>query len=109
MSDMEYHKGTIKKRFTEKVSFNDGIEILKVEFSIDESDIEAEDERVYCDKVFFLNGEFYIFENHVQFDPDNLNMTTNNEDGSFDVMISFYNGGASLDEVVQDIIDNNKS
>jgi len=46
MSDMEYHKGTLKKRFDKKISFEDGIKILQKEYNILDSDIELDNKNL---------------------------------------------------------------
>lgn len=106
MSDMEYHKGTLIKAFDENVSFEDGIQSLAKTYSIDDIDIDIEDEYLYSDTVHYINGEFYVIENHLKFDPDSMLDSSVNDDGSIEFLVSFYNGGTSLSEMLEDIISN---
>ena len=107
MSNMEYHKGTVRKRFEKQVSFAEGVKILKDEFHIE--DIDIENEYMYSDLVHYINKEFYVIDNHSEFDPERLFDTTLNSDNTISFTVGFYNGGASLREVVELILKRNKN
>lgn len=104
MSQSEYHTGKLVKAFQEPKSFEEGINILKEKYNIGDIDIEIEDKRVYSDIVHYINNEFYIIENHNEFEPDDMCDYTINPDGSIFFTVGFYNGGTCLSEVLSDIV-----
>jgi hypothetical protein len=60
---------------------------------------------LWDDRYFYINNKWYKNKNHGQFDPDNMMDYKVNKDGSVDYRVSFYNGGGSLNDVIEDIID----
>lgn len=105
MSDMEYHKGKLRKAFNKEMSFEEGINILKEKYNIDDIDIDIGDEYIYSDKIHWINDTWYEVIEHKQFDPDNMLDYNILPNGDIEFVVSFYNGGCSFSEVLTDLID----
>lgn len=69
-----------------------------------ESWMECLEDRAYR-QVHFRDGIFYEIRNTRMDDDFEIIEGTKNEDGSYDYFLRWYNGGASMSEVLDDAID----
>jgi hypothetical protein len=113
MSEMETHKGKLTPMVLTGVSNGRVISTLEEQaeevcsmYGCDRDEgmtwVEAIDEYLYED-VIIIDGVFYKKEDKT-LDSFGFIESTKNDDGSFDYFVSFYNGGASLGEVLESIV-----
>lgn len=99
MSDTEYHKGKLKKCFNKEMSFEDGYKILQYNHEVEEVDFERK--YVISKSLYFINDTWYELYNHKSYDPDYISDWEILPNGHIEFMVSFYNGGACLSEVLE--------
>lgn len=100
MSETEYHKGTLTLiEGLSNLDFESIIALLqKRGYSFEEIDID--DEYFYSKEVVRLNDDYYAIVDK-ELDGSELSLITINGDGDIEYLISFYNGGASLEEALE--------
>lgn len=111
MSYTETHTGTIRK-WTPPYGndYNEWaeiyFEILKLKFEQDVYENKLEqiiDSTSYFDDnhLMFIGDEIYQIED-IEYDDGDLMQIYENEDGSYNYITQFYNGGTYLEEVLRD-------
>jgi hypothetical protein len=73
--------------------------------------IDLEDESdEYChsedNSVFYINSKFYRNISLIEFEPNECCEASECSDGTIDVNVGFYNGGAGLDEMLDEAFNN---
>ena len=58
------------------------------------------------EKFIILKNKLYIFDKRIEIDPNGFSEVTENTDGSIDFFCMWYNGGASLEEVIEGDLSN---
>lgn len=56
-------------------------------------------------KIFIVNNRLFKLVEHVQSDDSDIYHMNKNEDGSFTLLTSFYNGGTCLSEIVEELLE----
>lgn len=114
MSEVETHKGKLVPVEVVGNTLEEKIEhICKTHgWAIDEyydTWREVLSENAYRDYYIAKDDTIYKIDDK-KVDPEGFATGEKNEDGSVDYFISWYNGGASMDEVLDDVIEKvNKS
>lgn len=115
MSETEFWVGRIRKvQLNEGESLEERLIALYKEYSIFPAEWDGDMFDLYdliwdsddlCDKYIILNNELYERQTQ-QWEPDSIECILKpTEDGWLEFMTSFYNGGGSLGEVLEDALD----
>lgn len=107
MSCYETHTGTLKKVECASIEqfLKDKLDSYKIAYNdkYDAIDLLYIDNRIY-DKYILLNGTLYEWIHHYQVDDmERTVQCDKNSDGTINIIAQFYNGGACLEEVLEDM------
>lgn len=112
MSQTETHFGKLRKVvFNEGQTLEDWCEAKCKELDVNE--ISSYNKTWYeelreegYEKYFFVKGEIWEAIEHQEFDDsDDINILTENEDGTLSFVQQFYNGGTCLSECLEEAIE----
>lgn len=104
MSETEAHTGKITPIDLENKTLDEWIQNKLDTTELEEyyeNWIEALEDAFYEDFYYDPNSEILYKIESEELDPENILEMTKNSDGSYNFTISYYNGGASFDEVLQ--------
>ena len=111
MSCVELHTGTLTKINTKGLTVEEYCEYLCKKYGYEiayEGDTYAETLMDVDDTYKVLNGELYRCNDNEYEDSSDLVDIRKNEDGTYDYIAQFYNGGTWLDEVLEEGLNNLK-
>lgn len=109
MSSTEFHSGKAKKiQFEDGLSTKEKVAVMQtLGFEFDYLDEDMDD--ISGPKFVWIRStdSFYELQEHFEArdEDQDLCQATPNEDGSFDFILQFYNGGAGFDEVFEEAVE----
>ena len=103
MSEHEFHKGKLKptNQTPEEFCEQEGVSLA----SWNDSWEEQVNDTFYEDAVVIEN-QVFIVEKEIQDPYDNVFEATKNDDGSYDFIVKYYNGGCGFDEAIEYALEN---
>ena len=113
MSEMETHKGKLVPitNLPGVTTEDDAMEICnrlglkRVEWHESWLECLREEGYEYC----YYDGVTFYEKHDKELDPYGFSEITKNDDGTIDYFISWYNGGASMEEVLEEAIKNDSA
>ena len=102
MSEQEFYKGKLKptNQTPEEFCEQEGVSLA----SWNDSWEEQVNDTFYKDAVVIEN-QVFIVEKEIQDPYDNVFEATKNEDGSYDFIVKYYNGGCGFNEAIDYALD----
>jgi hypothetical protein len=112
MSEMETHKGKLVPLVCTGCTLEERAEDVCGLLGFEKSEyhstwVECLEEEGYK-RVLILDDEHIYEIQDCEVDPYGFANATRNNDGTIDYFISWYNGGASMDEVLKEAIEDNE-
>ena len=112
MSDVDTYRGRLIPVDLEGQTLNqwiqkrlDRIELKDYEFSW----LDALHEELYDSYHYDRNSGILYEVQRERFDPEGFVHARHNSDGTIDFLVSYYNGGASFGEVMDEVVDREDS
>lgn len=108
MSETEYHVGKLYQIFVPREPFEKQVEYLQEQKGIVFEDLEVEEKYFHQSTPLVHyhepSGTWWSVEDE-HFDPEIMMKTKVNNDNSIEYMFAFYNGGASFDEMIDEVLE----
>ena len=105
MSEYETHKGKLSELFIPENFLTFGQKtkyLLSKGFEFDY--VDTQNEVLDSENVFYLNLKFYELTKHESLTEEEECIITKKENGDYEFLLSFYNGGGSFQESLEDSI-----
>jgi len=111
MSETECHQGVLRDITDVNISLEEHAKKIlndkgKTELNIyNDTWIDQFIEEQYREYDYIIiNNKMYKFIKHQEFDPESINFSEKLGNGDIEFMVSFYNGGCSFDEALEELI-----